>query len=101
MLLVSGMPICTRTFRLPEISDETLFGHLKSNANPLRSENKWKSWSDDELNYMIRVYGANLMAINSLFAYPDSPIGITLVFNVYFFPYISSQTLSTMREWNI
>jgi hypothetical protein len=70
---VSGMPIRTKTFRLPEISDNDLFNHLKSKANPLRVKNNWAAWTDEEIAYIIRTYGANLKSINSLFAFPDSP----------------------------
>jgi hypothetical protein len=70
---VSGMPIRTETFRLPEITDEDLFNHLKLKANPLRVNNNWVPWTDEEIAYMIHVYGANLKSINNLFAYPDSP----------------------------
>jgi hypothetical protein len=69
------MPI--RTLRLPEIEDDKLFEHLKSKANPIRSENNYKVWSDDEIKYMIHVYGANPQYINMLFVSKDSPTGFT------------------------
>jgi hypothetical protein len=46
---------------------------LKLKANPLRVNKNWVPWTDEEIAFMIRVYGANLKSINSLFAYPDSP----------------------------
>jgi hypothetical protein len=74
-LLVSGMPIRKTSFRLPEISDDVLFEHLKSKANPIRLVRNWKPWTDEDIKYMIRTYGANLTLINKFFTYTESPIG--------------------------
>jgi hypothetical protein len=71
------MPIRTETLRLPEIDDDTLFSHLKSTANRILSETNGKVWTDEEIKYMIHVYGANLQSINARFARPESLIGAT------------------------
>lgn len=70
------MPIRTETLRLPEISNEKLFEHLKSKANPLRAEKNLKLWTDEEIKYMIHIYGANLQYIKSKFNRPGPLNGI-------------------------
>ncbi|KAI3655983.1 hypothetical protein MP638_002721, partial [Amoeboaphelidium occidentale] len=72
----AGVAICTRTFRLPEISDTDLFNHLKLKANPLRLENNLSAWTDEEIRHMIYIYGDILQSINRVFHIPDSPTSI-------------------------